>query len=294
VLVGTAGGLLALPGGAAPLEGDVTALAPGPDGWWALVGRRELWREGGAGWRRVAELPGPPGNCLLADAQGVWVGTAEAHLVRVTGRGAQPVGSFEAVPGRGDWYTPWGGPPDVRSLAAAPDGVLYANVHVGGIPRSSDGGGTWEPTIEIDADVHQVLASPLPAGRVLAATARGLAASEDGGASWRFEAEGLHAVYCRAVAVVGGTVLLTVSRGPRGGEAALYRRPLDGGPFERCHEGLPGWFAGNLDTHRLHAAGGLAALGTPDGRVLISEDEGASWRELAAGLPPVRWVAVDA
>lgn len=294
MLVGTAGGLLVLPGGAAPLEGDVTALALGPDGRWALVGRREVWREGVAGWRRVAELPGPPGTCLLAEPEGAWVGTAEAHLVRVTDRGAQPVGAFGAVPGRGEWYTPWGGPPDVRSLAAGPDGVLYANVHVGGIARSTDGGRTWEPTIEVDADVHQVLASPLPAGRVLAATARGLAASEDGGASWRFEAEGLRTAYCRAVAVAGGALLLSASRGPRGEEAALYRRPLEGGRFERCRGGLPERFPGNLDTHRLHAAGGLAALGTPDGRVLVSEDEGATWRELASGLPPIRSVVVDA
>ncbi|HXF74251.1 MAG TPA: hypothetical protein VNO79_16810, partial [Actinomycetota bacterium] len=281
VLVGTAGGLLVLPGTAAPLlDGDLTALARGPDGWWALVGRREVWRQGGDGWRRLTELPGPPGNCLLADAGGAWVGTAEAHLVRVSEEGTEPVGSFEAVPGRAEWYTPWGGPPDVRSLAAGPDGVLYANVHVGGIPRSVDGGATWEPTIEVDADVHQVLAAPLPAGRVLAATARGLAVSEDAGTSWRFETEGLHAAYCRAVAVVGGTVLLSASRGPRGGGAALYRRPLEGGAFERCRDGLPEWFDANLDTHTLHAEDGLAALGTPDRRVLASDDEGATWREL--------------
>jgi RND family efflux transporter MFP subunit len=30
------------------------------------------------------------------------------------------------------------------------------NVHVGGIPRSVDSGATWAPTIDVDADVHEV------------------------------------------------------------------------------------------------------------------------------------------
>src|SRR5205085_6124137 len=105
-------------------------------------------------------------TCLLPVDGTVMVGVAGAHLVRLTGAGlAERVGSFDDVPGRDRWYTPWGGPPDTRSLAAA-HGVVYANVHVGGIARSRDGGHSWEPTIDVDADVHQVLAAD---ERVLAA-----------------------------------------------------------------------------------------------------------------------------
>src|SRR5207247_7541735 len=134
---------------------------------------------------------------------------------------------YRRAPGRNDWTTPWGGPPDTRSLAA--DGnALYANVHVGGILRSTDAGTNWAPTIDVDADVHQVVAGFDDAGRVLAATAEGLAVSNDGGDTWAFETEGLGATYSRAAAVAGDVVLASASRGPRGDGAAVYRRPLEG------------------------------------------------------------------
>ena len=59
--------------------------------------------------------------------------------------------------------------------------VLLANVHVGGIPRSTDGGVTWQPTIDVDSDVHEVRAHPHRSGVVMAAAAIGLCASRDGG-----------------------------------------------------------------------------------------------------------------
>src|SRR5207245_2574370 len=110
------------------------------------------------------------------------VGTAAAHRCRVIGRGLEAVAGFDAAPGRDDWFTPWGGPPDTRTISEDADAV-YVNVHVGGILRSDDAGATWSPTIRIHADVHKVLARP---GRLYAACgARGLAVSSDGGDTWR-------------------------------------------------------------------------------------------------------------
>ncbi|MGH2688516.1 MAG: WD40/YVTN/BNR-like repeat-containing protein, partial [Actinomycetota bacterium] len=189
-------------------------------------------------------------------------------------------------------YTPWGGPPATRSLSVGPDGVVYANVHVGGILRSADEGRSWEPTIDIDADVHQVLADPSEPGRVFAAAAVGLAVTDDGGASWRYETDGLDASYARAVAIADGLVLVSVSRGPGGQRSALYRCPLGGGPFERCTDGLPEWFASNVDTACLAAEGPVVVFGTDEGSVFLSEDGGATWRVLADGLPAVRSVGV--
>lgn len=168
---------------------------------------------------------------------------------------------------------------------------MYVNVHVGGILRSKDHGGSWHPTIDVDADVHRVLAAP---GRVLAACARGLAVSEDGGDTWTTRTDGLHATYCRGVARSGSTVLVSASDGPRGGRAALYRGAVAGGPFERCVQGLPEWFSGNVDSPCLDAApdAGLAAFGTADGRVFASTDEGVTWSDVAGGLPAPHCVLV--
>ena len=220
-------------------------------------------------------------------------GTEEAHLLRLVGDDGvlAPLEAFETVGGRETWFTPWGGPPAVRSIAQDLAGRLHANVHVGGIPRSVDAGASWEPTIDIDADVHQVVAHPTEPDVVLAAGAVGLAVSVDGGSSWRIEREGLHATYARAVAVAGDRVLLSVSNGPRGGRAAIYRTALEpGSTFERCTEGLPEWFDGNIDSGWLDARGSEVGFGTGDGEVFVSDDAGESWTRAATGLPSIRAV----
>jgi hypothetical protein len=268
-------------------EREVVALAAAGGAVWALAdGQTVLRRERGASWTALASGSGL--TCLLPGEDGLLVGAEPARLLRLEGGALEPVASFEATPGHQTWHTPWGGPPAVRSMARDLAGRLHVNVHVGGIPRSLDGGATWEPTIEVDADVHQVLAHPELADVVLAATAVGLARSDDGGEHWRFEREGMHADYCRAVAVAGATVLVSASSGPSGRRAAIYRTALDGpARFERCGAGLPEWFDANIDSGCLAAEGETVAFGTADGTLFRSADAGATWTEAAGGLPAV-------
>lgn len=254
-----------------------------------------VWRlEPGGGWELLARPDGRELTCLLAASQGLLAGTEGAHLL--AGEGLEPVAAFDEVDGREKWYTPWGGPPATRSLTEDAYGNLYVNVHVGGVVGSADGGATWAPTgMDIHADAHQVLARPGAPGRVLAATAIGLGISDDAGASWAYETEGLHATYLRAVAVAGDTVLVSASEGHQGQRAALYRRPVGApsdAPFERCRAGLPEWFAGNIDTACLAASEPIVAFGTRDGAVYRSDDAGASWDLVAEGLAPVRGVVL--
>jgi hypothetical protein len=290
ILVGTDDGLHQVGGSASWLRGQtVDALARGQGALWAVADGRELWREPHDQGRPVATAVEVRLNCVDAGAGEVVCGTAEAHLVRLEDEELRWVDPFDRAEGRDTWYTPWGGPPDVRSLARDASGTLWINVHVGGILRADDGGQRFTATIDVDCDVHQVTVGPT--GRVLAATAFGLAESDDAGASWRFSTEGMHATYCRAVALAGAEVLVTCSTGPRGGQAGLYRRPLAAGadaPFERCRTGLPEWFDRNLDTACLDAAGDRVAFGTAAGELFASSDAGATWEQVASGLPPVR------
>jgi hypothetical protein len=94
------------------------------------------------------------------------------------------------------------------------------------------------------------------------------------------------------VAVCGDAVLVSASNGPGGGRAAVYRGRLHGGPLERCRQGLPEWFDGNIDSYCLDAVPDLAAFGTDDGRVFASTDQGTAWVEVASGLPSVNCVRV--
>ena len=154
--------------------------------------------------------------------------------------------------------------------------------------RSKDGGHSWQPTIDLHSDVHQVQTVPNRPGFVLAAVAQGLATSTDGGDSWSFDRANLHATYSRAVAVCGETVLMSTSFGPSGGKAAIYRRSLDQpGTFEKCVSGLPQWFSNNINTGNLAALGDKAAFGTSDGQVFVSNDAGVTWKQLASGLTPI-------
>ena len=60
-------------------------------------------------------------------------------MFRLAGGALEPVDAFDHASGRETWHTPWGGPPDTRSMANWED-ELYVNVHVGGILRSDDEG----------------------------------------------------------------------------------------------------------------------------------------------------------
>jgi hypothetical protein len=291
ILVGTSAGLEAVTGETGHVSEPIVALAAGANARWALVGHGDLLRSDNGAWERVASLEGYRGRCLLPTDEALLVGTSEAHLFRLTRDALELADGFENVDGRGDWYTPWGGPPDTRSMTVDPAGTVFVNVHVGGIVRTRDGT-TWEPTIDIDADVHQVTAAP--DGTVLAACARGLATSGDGGDTWEISDDGLHGSYCRAVAVATDSVLVTASTGPFSEQAAVYRRSLRGGePFERCGEGLPEWFPSNLDTHCLAARETLVAFGTDQGEVWVSDDEGRTWKRAAEKFPAVTSVLIE-
>ncbi len=295
ILIGTAAGLWA-PDAAGPVafEGRrVTALAPPIDWPWVVLDATALMRldQRGRG-TEVARGEGYSIESLSNTPAGLFVGASEARLLTLEADRLMDVPGFDEIDGRDRWFTPWGGPPDVRSIASGPDRVLHVNVHVGGIVSSSDFGRTWTPAgIEIGADVHQIIAHPSKNGWLLAACGRGLTTSLDGGDSWSFDDEGLHATYARAVAVAGDTLVLSVSRGPSGGEAAIYRRPLTKSvPFQRCREGLPTWFDDNIDTHCLAALGDTVVFGTADGIVYRSDDAGATWETLMTELPAVTCV----
>jgi len=297
ILVGTGGGLWALDHDTVrPVEAlagrAVTALALDGPRTWAVVDGAALWESRDGAWAPRASIEGPPATCVAPTRRGLLIGTEQAHLWRLTDGALARVDPFEAVEGRRAWYTPWGDPADVRSLAAAADGAIYVNVHVGGVVRSRDGGVSWAPTVDIETDVHQVLAHPTRPGVVLLAAAEGFGLTMDGGDTWQFTTAGLHAHYLRAVAVAGDDVLVSASTSFHGRRSAVYRKPLEGGArFARCEAGLPKWFDDNIDTACLAGAGPLVAFGTSDGRLFRSLDAGRHWALAAKGLPPIACVA---
>jgi hypothetical protein len=272
---------------------EVHALELGGGGPWVIVDGTELWRSAGGRWSAVASTGRRKATCLAATPAGLLIGTAGAHLLCLKQDQLVQVSGFDHAEGRQAWHTPWGAPADVRSISAGSDGGIYVNVHVGGVLRSTDDLAAWQPLLDIEHDVHQVLAPSGHPGLVLVAAFDGFGVSGDGGATWAWENDGLHAHYCRAVALAGDTVILSASAGHHGRRAALYRRSLHGGgAFERCAAGLPEWFSDNVDTGCIAAGGDTVVIGTEDGCVFLSTDGGRRWETVAKGLAPVRAVAL--
>ena len=173
------------------------------------------------------------------------IGTDEgAHVYRLTGEEvpAERVVAFDELECRKDWYTPWGGPPAVRTLAKTQDGFCYADIHVGSIMRSNDEGISWEPvTPELHKDVHQVATCPADDNRVYANTQNGVYISADRGHSWENRIEGLPRRYGTAIAVHPtdpDLMIATVQNGPRGGGAWLCRSENGGATWTQLNDQL--------------------------------------------------------
>jgi hypothetical protein len=286
LLVGTAAGAFSIGDDTHELIGGsrINHITRYESGWWAVDGKGRVHHDG----EQIAEMPdGAEALCVQPTPDTTWIGANEARLYGLDQGEVTEDEFFANAPGRDSWHTPWGGPPDVRSMTLDADNTLYINVHVGGILRYDNTG--LVPTVDISADVHQVTAHPTQKGAVFAATARGLAVSHNGH-DFEFRTDGLHAPYCRAVAVMEGRALFSASTGPRTVRGRLYTCPLWEDAIEPVTDGLPEWFEDNVDTHCIAVDGPRAFVGHDD-TVWVSDDRGATWSILTAGLPKITSIA---
>jgi hypothetical protein len=254
----------------------------------AIVGGHSLSRRSADGeWTEVAKSEVEL-YCCVTIGTVVFVGTNDARILRVDSDGEQHfLTGFDVVAGRERWYAGTAiidgklmGPPlGIRSMAATCDGaVLLANVHVGGVPRSTDSGLTWRPTIDIESDVHQVCAHRARPDIVIAAAAAGLCTSRDAGTTWTIEQQGLHAHYCSAVAFGRNDIFVSASTDPFATQGAVYRRPIEGnGPLQPVGGGMPEWLDGIADTDCIATRDSMAAVIDQSGRLYVSADDGATW-----------------
>jgi hypothetical protein len=276
----------------------VRGLAPdGRGGAIAVVGQHSLHRRVASGeWVTVAESELAL-SCCVAVGDTIYVGTDDARMLRLTLAGGvlEPIEGFDRVAGRETWFAGSAivngqrvGPPlGIRSVAANADGsVLFSNVHVGGIPRSVDGGSTWEPTLDIHSDVHEVRGHPADPDIIAAASAVGLCISHDAGATWIIERVGLHAPHCSGVAFSGDEILVSASIDPFAAQGRVYRRPIrPDGQLVQVEDGLPAWTEGKVDTGCIATDGSMIAVADRGGNLYLSTEFGRAWSRINSGLP---------
>jgi hypothetical protein len=285
LLVGTTEGLFQVDGSSEQLSGDtrINHVARDATGWWTVDSAGRITRDGA----EMAVITSGAALCVQPSPDTIWIGADRARLFALDAGELIEDEFFAEAPGREQWFTPWGDPAAVRSMTLDADLTLYVNVHVGGILRYDDTG--LVPTLDISADVHQLAAHPTAQGAIFAACARGLAATHNGH-DFDIRSEGLHASYCRAVAVMEDGVLISASTGPSTNRGRLYTSPLWEGEFAPVTRGLPEWFDGNVDTHCVVAEGRVAHVGHRN-TVWRSEDAGENWSVLITELPRITCLA---
>lgn len=165
--------------------------------------------------------------------------------------------------------------------------LLLVGIELGGLMRSDDGGRSWHDHAPgAQRDVHVLAWHPSGDGRVYEAGGGGTARSDDHGASWEPVDEGRDLDYCWGLTVSPSepeTWLVSASpsarhaHGDGDAQAGVYRW-RDGGPWRRVGDGLPQPL--NDMPYALAADEERAIVGLRSGRLFLSDDPGAGWREL--------------
>jgi hypothetical protein len=251
----------------------------------AIVDGDEIWRrDAGGEWSLVAVT----GLTLasIASVNGkIFAGSMEeAVMISINSSNeVERLIGFDNVPGRSEWFG-HGPPLHVRAVTVSADrGAIMAAVHVGGIPRSTDGGKTWAPTIPLEYDVHEVRAHP-SSPIVAAAAAVGLCVSEDDGRTWKVIADRLEVTDSLAVAVLPDEVLFSIQDGPFADRSQIWRWQIKGQHIEQVRQGLPVWLKGKVDTGHIAASNGQAAIVDKGGDLWLSKVGSTGWDRIATGL----------
>ena len=266
---------------------SVTALTRLPGGeCLAVIDASQVFKRARNGlWIHLANAPIQVQSLTQANGTVYCGGLDDAVLWRVPEGGKpEPVPGFDRTPGRADWFG--NGPPlGVRSMVATLDGsAILAAVHVGGIPRSEDGGATWTPTLPILHDVHELAIHPTDPNLVAAATAVGLCVSRDAGRSWRVITEGLWLTNSLTLAFLEDEALFGICDGPFAKQSQIWRWRIGDDRVSQVRNGLPESLTGKVDTAQLAAAEGRAAFADGAGNLWLSAESSRGWSIVASDL----------
>lgn len=266
----------------------VSAIAQSRDGYVCVVDGNEVWRCDAKSAVQVTSSDLRL-NCIADVGGTILAGAEDARITRFDENAMVRIVSFDAIPEREEWSTPWGGPPDVRSIAVSGDGTIYGDIHVGWIVRSTDGGESWVSCrTGLEKDVHQVSTHPSNDNIVCAATARGFYISNDGGDSFTRKTGELPYYYQRACVVFekSDIYLASTSRGPHGDCEARLFRTVDGGESWAEVSGLPNHVAHNIDTFQLACSpDGRVVVAVENSELYVSNDYGQTFRAIGTHLP---------
>lgn len=232
--------------------------------------------DGGESWQKVLEGDVRTFTVDPHDESVVYAGTGPIRLFRSEDRGLtwEPLDGLLQMPEevKSKWDVPqaYRGriPPHVRHIFVHPDdpGLIYLALEHGGIVLSRDHGATWEDaSTGIDyLDMHLLRNLPGDKERYFVSSARGFYKTDNGGRNWRRSERGMPWAdtdlysYSHEWLFCPGEPLRMVLGGAKGSPGVWRREET-----------------------------------TPQGHILLSDDDGESWRpasNLPTDMPWAPWV----
>jgi photosystem II stability/assembly factor-like uncharacterized protein len=229
--------------------------------------------------------------------------------------------TLEGEPGSDDWNDPANQPPGHLGISGMltdgrdPD-HFWAIVQGFGTFETDDGGATWTPRNrglradwprpheEVGFCVHRLVRSTSDPSRMYQQNHVGMHRSDDGGHSWQEITDGLPTEFGFAAAAHphdrDSFYVIPLDPGHArvmpDGHAAVWRTRDAGSSWTRLDDGLP---RSNAQLGVLRAAMAIddddtpgLYFGTSTGQLYGSVDEGDTWAEIAAYLPPITSVEV--
>ncbi len=285
---------------------------------WRSTDLGESWALSSEGLAHDGERKVSKVSTLAAAHGRVLVGAEAAGIFESRDGGVawSKLSTLDGQPGREDWDDPKNQPPGHLGVSAImPDAAdparLWAIVQGVGFFETADDGASWTPRNrglradwprpheEVGFCVHRLVRSPVDENRMYQQNHVGVHRSDDGGGSWHEITDGLPSEFGFAAAThphdrdTFYVIPLDPGHGrcmPEG-KAAVWRTRDGGESWHRLDRGLPQSHA-HLGVLRAamaideHDVPGLY-FGTSTGQVFASADEGESWSEIAAYLPPI-------
>lgn len=248
----------------------------------------------------------------------IWCGTIPGGLFRSTDRGSswELIDSLWNQPDRAKWSGGGYDFPGIHSICVHPDDPqkIAVGISCGGVWRSADGGNSWTQNAhgmvydfvpaeqggaEPDSqDPHRMVQCPGAPDRFWVQHHCSIYRSDNGAESWNEVKVVKPSGFGFAVAVHPedpDTAWFVPAkkdemRYPVDGKFVVNRTRDGGKTFETLSRGLPEGSA--YDIVYRHAldidpTGELLVMGSTTGSLWVSEDQGDSWTQLSAHLPPV-------